>query len=116
MQRENLAENAAKMEKYFKATLKELSDHPYVGEIRGKGLLLGIELVEDKNSKKPLDIFKANKILQNCLKRKVSLMRNVNTVPGLGNILIIAPPLIISESEADQIVDAIKNSLNESLN
>ena len=43
-------------------------------------------------------------------------MRNGNTVPGLGNILIMAPPLILKENEADQIVDAIKKSLNKALN
>ena len=48
VQRENLVDNAAKMETYIKGRLEEFLDHPYVGEIRGKGLLLGIELVSDK--------------------------------------------------------------------
>jgi len=39
------------MERYIKAGLNEFADHPFVGEIRGKGLLLGIELVSDKESK-----------------------------------------------------------------
>ena len=48
VQRENLADNAAKMEAYIKGRLNEFADHPYVGEIRGKGLLLGIELFQTK--------------------------------------------------------------------
>ena len=116
VERENLVANAAKMETYIKGRLNEFSDHPYVGEIRGKGLLLGIELVSDKEKKTPLEMAQANAILQNCLKQGVSLMRNGFTVPGLGNILIMAPPLILQESEADIIVDAIGNALKQALN
>ena len=43
-------------------------------------------------------------------------MRNGNTVPGLGNVLIMAPPLILKETEADIIVDTIGNVLNQVLN
>ena len=116
VQRENLADNASKMEAYIKGRLKDFSDHPYVGEIRGMGLLLGIELVTDKEKKTPLEMAQANAILQNCLKQGVSLMRNGNTVPGLGNVLIMAPPLVLQENEADQIVDAIGNALKQALN
>ena len=116
VERENLLANAAKMETYIKGRLNEFSDHPYVGEIRGKGLLLGIELVSNKEKKTPLEMAQANAILQNCLKQGVSLMRNGYTVPGLGNILIMAPPLILQESEADMIVDAIGNALKQALN
>ena len=115
VQRENLAANAAKMETYIKGRLNEFADHPYVGEIRGKGLLLGIELVSDKEKKTPLEMAQANAIVQNCLKQGVSIMRNGNTVPGLGNVIIMAPPLILQESEADQIVDAIGNALKQVL-
>ena len=113
---ENLPENAAKMEKYIKNRLSEFADHPFVGDIRGRGLLLGIELVTDKEKKTPVSLAQANGIIQNCIKEGVFLMRNGNTVPGLGNILIMAPPLILKENEADQIVDAIGKSLNKALN
>ncbi len=79
-------------------------------------MLLGIELVTDKEKKTPVSLAQANGILQNCIKEGVFLMRNGNTVPGLGNILIMAPPLILKENEADQIVDAIGKSLNKALN
>ena len=96
--------------------LNILADHPYVGEIRGKGLLLGIELVTDKDNKTPMEMPQANAIVQNCLKQGVSIMRNGFTIPGLGNILIMCPPLILKESEADQIVDAVSNSLKQAIN
>jgi adenosylmethionine-8-amino-7-oxononanoate aminotransferase len=113
---ENLSDNAAKMGNYLQERLNEFSDHPLVGEVRGKGLLLGVELVSDKEKKTPVTLAQANGIVQNCLKEGVLVMRNGNTVPGLGNVLIMAPPLILQESEADQIVDAIGKSLNQALN
>jgi len=116
VERENLVANAAKMERYIKAGLNEFTDHPFVGEIRGKGLLLGIELVSDKESKKPLETARSNAIVQNCMKQGVHVMRNGFTVPGLDNVLITAPPLVLQESEADMIVDAIGNALKQALN
>ena len=113
---EGLAENSSKMGKYMLDSLNSLVDHPYVGEIRGKGLLIGIELVTDKENKTPMGMSKANSIVQNCLKQGVSIMRNGYTIPGLGNVLIMCPPLILKESEADQIVDAVSNSLKQSVN
>lgn len=116
IERESLVENAAKMEVYIKARLNEFADHPFVGEIRGKGLLLGIELVSDKESKTPLEMARSNAIVQSCMKQGVQVMRNGFTVPGLDNVLIMAPPLVINESEADLIVDAIGNALKQELN
>ncbi len=116
VERENLVDNAAKMERYIKAGLNEFADHPFVGEIRGRGLLLGIELVSDKESKTPLETARSNAIVQNCMKQGVHVMRNGYTVPGLDNVLIMAPPLVLQESEADMIVDAIGNALKQALN
>ena len=116
IERENLVANAVKMEAYIKGRLNEFADHPFVGEIRGKGLLLGIELVSDKENKTPLETARSNAIIQNCLKQGVHVMRNGFTVPGLDNVLIMAPPLILQESEADMIVDAIGNALKHVLN
>ena len=96
--------------------MNEFADHPYVGEIRGRGLLLGIELVSDKESKNPLETVRSNAIVQNCMKQGVHVMRNGYTVPGLDNVLIMAPPLVLQESEADMIVDAIGNALKQALN
>jgi len=44
------------------------------------------------------------------------VMRNGYTVPGLDNVLIMAPPLVLQENEADMIVDAIGNALKQALN
>ncbi|SVB51081.1 uncharacterized protein METZ01_LOCUS203935 [marine metagenome] len=116
IEREKLTVNAEKMGSYLQGKLEKLLDHPYVGEVRGKGLLLGIELVSDKTEKTAMAADKANLIVQHCAKNGVMIGRNGNTIPGLCNVLILAPPLIISEGEADQLVDAITIALQRSLN
>ena len=116
IEREKLTVNAEKMGSYLQGKLEKLLDHPYVGEVRGKGLLLGIELVSDKTEKTAMAADKANLIVQHCAKNGVMIGRNGNTIPGLCNVLILAPPLIISEGEADQLLDAITAALKQSLN
>ena len=109
---EQLAERAAKMGAYLKAELSTLEDHPYVGDIRGKGMLLGIELVADKQTKEPLAAAQVGAIVSRCLELGTIVGRNGSTVPGLSNVLIIAPPLILTKTDANLIVDSLKQALN----
>ncbi|MEZ4631113.1 MAG: aminotransferase [Deinococcales bacterium] len=115
MLREDLPDNAMRMGAYIREGLKELEDHPYVGEIRGKGLLLGIETVADKTTKEPLAGSVIAGILNTCKEMGVLIGRNGNTVPGLANVLIMAPPLVLSEADADKIVHALKTAFAKSL-
>ena len=110
---EELAEKAAKMGAYLKGQLSNLEDHPYVGDIRGQGLLIGIELVADKATKEPLAGEKVGAIKDRCMELGTIIGRNGNTIPGLSNILIIAPPLILTEADADLIVSNLKQALEE---
>ena len=108
---EELAQQAAKMGAYLKAELSNLEDHPYVGDIRGKGLLIGIELVADKHTKEPLLGEKIGAVVSRCLELGTIIGRNSSTVPGLSNVLIIAPPLILTKADADLIVSSLKQAL-----
>jgi adenosylmethionine-8-amino-7-oxononanoate aminotransferase len=110
LERENLADNAAKVGAYLMNALNTL-DHPLMGEVRGKGLLIGIEMVKNKASKEPLEPARMNAILAHCKENGVMLGRNGNTVPGLSNVIIMAPPLILTEPDADKIVGALKAAL-----
>ncbi|MGB0386088.1 MAG: aminotransferase [Ardenticatenaceae bacterium] len=115
VEEEGLTENAAKIGSYMLDQLEELDNHPLVGEIRGKGLLIGLELVSDKEKKTPLDPAKVASIVKDCKRQGVIIGRNGNTIPGLANVLVTAPPLIAKESEADRIVETIARSLNNAL-
>jgi adenosylmethionine-8-amino-7-oxononanoate aminotransferase len=95
---EKLPENAARVGQYLISKLQALAERkPNIGEVRGKGLLIGIELVKDKKSKEPL----ADNIVQEfgidaSLRGLLLYFRH--------NILGIVPPLIIDEAIADEIV------------
>lgn len=100
-------------------TLNDLSnllqDHPYVGDVRGKGLLMGIELVKDKKTKEPLDNGLINQVIANCKKKGLLIGRNGTTVAGFNNVLILSPPLNIPQEELDFIVQTLTDSLNKIL-
>ncbi len=111
IEREDLAGNAQLMGGYLREQLDELNEHPYVGDVRNKGLLFGIELVKDKQLKTPADDALMNEIIGNVKENGVIIIRNGNTVPNLGNVLILAPPLVIAKPEADKIVSTLKEAL-----
>ena len=74
--------------------------HPIVGDVRGIGMLLAVELVADKKKKIPLDKkLKVGKwIRERCWQLGMILRNN-------GDILVIAPPLILSKNEADEMLE-----------
>ena len=108
VEEEGLVDNAAKVGAYLMRQLKEsFSDHPFVGEIRGKGLLIGLELVEDRETKVPLNDKRVASIVSDCFSRGLIIGRNSNTIPSRTNVILIAPPLVITEAEVDQIVEML---------
>jgi 2,2-dialkylglycine decarboxylase (pyruvate) len=82
-------------------------DH-VVGDVRGRGLLQGIELVTDKASRTPADALGAA-ITSACLER--GLHMNIVQLPGMGGIFRIAPPLTISEADLDTGLDILHDSV-----
>ncbi|MGB3296033.1 MAG: aminotransferase [Phormidesmis sp.] len=107
VERENLAERAAEMGDYLLARLQRLLEHPNVGDVRGKGLLLGVELVTDKESKTPLDDASVMAVVKHCMDQRVLIGRNTNTIPGFTNVLILCPPLVITREQADHLTDTL---------
>ncbi len=91
----------------------KLQNHPYVGDVRGKGLLIGIEMVADKAMKQPLDVSKLNEVIATCKKNKLIIGKNGVTVDGYSNVLTLSPPLNIEEEDLDFIVQTVTNALND---
>ena len=109
IEEEDLVSNSRDMGNYFRDQLNDqLGDHPLIGEIRGLGLLTGIEMVSDKPNKTPLEEDRLNKLIGIAIQNGVILGRNSNTIPGRCNVLLIAPPLVINRDEIDLVVKAIK--------
>ncbi len=80
-----------------------LADHPNIGDIRGKGLLIGLELVKDKQTKEPLEVSQVNKVIAGCLQKGLIIGKNGATVAGYNNVLTLAPPLTISKEDLEFI-------------
>jgi adenosylmethionine-8-amino-7-oxononanoate aminotransferase len=115
IEREGLVEHAAKMGAYMLEQLEDLVEHPYIGDVRGRGLLVGIEMVNNKETKEAIDPKIIDGVLGSAREDGVILIKNGNTVPSLCNIIIISPPLTINEREVDQMVGAIKRGLMKSI-
>lgn len=90
-----------------------LNDHPLVGDVRGKGLLLGIELVKDKQTKEPLEVEKLNAVIASCKRDGLIIGKNGATVAGHNNVLTLSPPLNIAEEDLQfmykTVVKAVEN-------
>ncbi|OZM79588.1 aspartate aminotransferase family protein [Pseudonocardia sp. MH-G8] len=107
--REGLVERAAKLGDHLTDRLTDLqSRYEVVGDVRGRGLLQGIELVTDKETKAPADALGAA-ITTACLER--GLHMNIVQLPGMGGIFRIAPPLTIAEAELDSGLDILEESI-----
>ena len=112
LEREHLAERAAEMGDYLQQKLQPLYEHPNVGDIRGRGLLVGIELVKNKLNKAPLDGDAVASVTKHCMTNQVIIGRNTNTVPGFTNVLILCPPLVVTHQEIDHLADTLHAAIS----
>jgi len=116
MERENLFERSKKLGDHLKSELtSHLKAHPYVGDVRGKGLLIGVELVSDKKTKEPMKDKHINKVIASCKDQGLIIGKNGATVAGFTNVLTLAPPLNITNEDLSFIVTTLTRSLNEIL-
>jgi len=110
MLEEKMCENAERIGNYLISQLKELTRLPIVGDVRGKGLIIAIELVED--NKTPLSTAKTKRVQQLMKEHGIFVGRVGYAADGDENILYLAPPLILAKTEADRIVAALNDSLD----
>jgi 4-aminobutyrate aminotransferase len=104
---ENLLDNANKQGGHMLKRLSEFGEqNPIVGDVRGKGLMIGVELVEDKGSKKPASQ-KARDVMVRSWKRGIAI------VTCGASTLRIAPPLTIQRELADVALDIVEDVVNE---
>ncbi len=107
---EKLCENSKRMGAYVRRRLTELMDeHPSIGDVRGIGLLVGVEIVKDREKKIP-DPGAANAICSEAFKRGVYTL-NMGSYGG--RAIRIAPPLIIDEQQADTAIDLLEESIGK---
>lgn len=110
---EGLVERSRARGEYLRARLRELqADHEHIGEVRGRGLLVGLELVDDRDSRRPANALGAA-VTAECLRRGLSM--NIVRAGGGANCFRMAPPLTIAEDEIDVAVEIIDTSLRAAL-
>jgi 4-aminobutyrate aminotransferase len=104
---ERLLENATQQGAYVMKRMNELKEEcSIVGDVRGKGLMIGVEIVEDKESKKAA-AEKANEIMMRCWRRGVALITCGKST------LRIVPPLVITRDLVDSALDIITTTIKE---
>jgi len=109
---ENLLDNAAAMGDYLLDRLRELQDkHEIIGDVRGKGLFAGAELVADRDSRAPVDESVAAAVAADCLREGVIIGRTNRSFPQYNNTLCLSPALICGKDDIDEIVAAMDGAL-----
>src|SRR3984957_1078891 len=109
IEEENLRENAATVGAYFRASLENLQQkYPLIGDVRGKGLMQGLELVKDRVTKEPAPEATAQ-LLERARENGLLIGKG-----GLyGNVIRLSPMLNISKSDVDEAVRLLDKSLSE---
>lgn len=112
IEREGLLENTKVQGEYLKERLHGLMDkYEIIGDVRGKGLFAGFELVKDRVTKEPVDESVAAAVAGHCMKNGVIIGRTNRSIPGLNNTICLSPSLIITREQVDTIVDALDAAL-----
>lgn len=116
IQEEGLLARVRERGAYAMRALRErLGQHAHVGDIRGRGLFIGVELVADRETKEPFTpkLGVAERIKQTAFDNGLICYPNAASADGeRGDHVLLAPPFIISESEIDELVDKLGRSID----
>lgn len=110
---ENLVENSRVVGAYLLDSLTALGDMPLVGDVRGKGLFCGVEFVKDKQTKTPITEAEMGRIMALVAAEGVLVGRTNSSLPGNNTIMNLAPALIATKADMDEMVAAIKNAIEK---
>lgn len=119
IERDGLLANVAATGRLLLERLRgALGDHPHVGEVRGRGLLLGVEFVRDKATRAPFDLDEGvqSRLAHACLRRGLYLYPGGGSADGVrGDHVLLAPPFILDASHVEEIVGALSAAVGEVL-
>ncbi len=106
---DGLVERAAVMGRYLRDRLVELQGrYEVIGDVRGRGLLLGVEIVADRETREP-----GHELIRLLSERCFELGLNINRVGGNHSVWRLAPPLTVSREEIDEAIDILDQALRE---
>ena len=114
--RDNLLDNVRAMGAHLARRLGErFGNHPHVGDIRGRGLFMGVELVEDRATKAPFDPKRKlhARIKQEAMARGLMVYPMGGTIDGVrGDHVLLAPPFIVDAAAIDAIVERLGDAID----
>lgn len=111
LKREHLSQNATDMGKRLQDGLLDMQKrYPVMGDIRGRGLLWGVEIVKDPQTREP-DHELGSAISNRCL--ELGLSMNIVHFPGMSSVWRIAPPLTVSKEEIDSGLTILDQATRE---
>jgi 4-aminobutyrate aminotransferase-like enzyme len=108
IRQEKLPERAARLGRRFTQTFQELAErHPVIGQVRGPGLFIGLELVKNRKTKEPATQ-EAGQAVWSALDKGL-----ITFTGGLGNVLKVKPPLTIADEQADRLLHTMEEVIAE---
>ena len=111
---EDLLGNTVAMGDYMLDQLSALKDkHKVIGDVRGKGLFLGAELVADRDTREPAEEAKVQAVVKHCMGQAVIIGATNRSLPGRNNTLCFSPALIATKDNIDHIVGAVDTALTD---
>ncbi|OSQ53527.1 aminotransferase family protein [Marivita geojedonensis] len=109
---EGLLDNTTAMGEYMLDQLHALADkHAVIGNVRGKGLFLGAELVEDRETRAPMAEKRVQKVVADCMGQGVIIGATNRSLPGMNNTLCFSPALIATKDDINQIIASVDEAL-----
>ena len=109
---ENLLENCIARGAQLVGNLEALAEkHACIGQVRGKGLFCGAELVVDRDTREPAAEAKVMAVVKDCMAQRVIIGATNRSVPGFNNTLCLSPALVCTAEDIDLITDAIDQAL-----
>ncbi|CAM5789266.1 MULTISPECIES: aspartate aminotransferase family protein [Brevibacillus] len=113
MEEEQMIERAGRLGEELREKLSFLEEHPHVGDIRSFGFLMGIEMVENRETKEPAAPDKLTKVIGACKQRGLIIGRNGDTIPGFNNVLTLSPPFSTTSEDIDFIARVLREAFAE---
>ncbi|GAB5486561.1 MAG: aminotransferase class III-fold pyridoxal phosphate-dependent enzyme [Parasphingorhabdus sp.] len=114
LEEEELVENAAEVGAYLMDGLTELAEkHAMIGDVRGLGLLTGVELVKDRSTREPVGEDCIMSIVSKSMQQGLLIGRTNRSLDGLNNTLYLTPALIADRGDIDQIIAILDTALQD---
>ncbi|PYQ21866.1 MAG: aspartate aminotransferase family protein [Acidobacteria bacterium] len=115
LEREALVERARRLGETALGLLQELGRHPHVGDTRGRGLMLGLELVADKAARRPFPRAerRAEALAERCFANGLVTYPSGGVATGTdGDAVMLAPPFVVTEAQLGEMVEVLDRSLD----